>query len=74
MNVLRIERSRRFLIQRVLDEADRVAFASLIHDRMTECVYDAPITTFTSGVKPESTFTGKKRYRLPFKRLPLASQ
>ena len=33
------------------------AFAALVHDRMTECVYETPIETFTSGVTPEAVFT-----------------
>ncbi len=30
------------------------AFPELIHDRMTECLYPGPLTTFETGVRPES--------------------
>lgn len=53
--ISRIERSRRYLLE--LDEAlnneQQAAFLSLVHDRMTECPYPAPLTTFETGVKPE---------------------
>jgi phosphoribosylformylglycinamidine synthase len=53
--VRRIERSRRFLLEsdRALTSADRTAFLSLVHDRMTECEYPAPLETFETGIRPE---------------------
>jgi len=53
--VRRIERSRRFRLEAdgtLLPEA-AAAFAALVHDRMTECPYPAPLETFATGVKPE---------------------
>ncbi|MBM4128553.1 MAG: phosphoribosylformylglycinamidine synthase [Nitrospira sp.] len=32
------------------------SFLALIHDRMTECPYPEPITTFEAGIKPEPVF------------------
>jgi phosphoribosylformylglycinamidine synthase len=32
------------------------SFLELIHDRMTECPYHAPITTFKTGIKPEPVY------------------
>ena len=31
----------------------RAAFLSLVHDRMTECPYPEPLSTFEAGIKPE---------------------
>ncbi|MFA5072823.1 MAG: phosphoribosylformylglycinamidine synthase [Nitrospirota bacterium] len=53
----RIERSRRYLL--TLDKASAIShelkagFLSLVHDRMTECQYAEPLTTFATGIKPE---------------------
>lgn len=56
--VTRIERSRRYLLvlddDAVLPQGQQAEFLSLVHDRMTECVYPAPLETFETGVKPES--------------------
>ncbi|HEY6010710.1 MAG TPA: phosphoribosylformylglycinamidine synthase, partial [Nitrospirota bacterium] len=53
----RIERSRRYLLKlkdgKPLTREQQVAFLSLVHDRMTECPYPAPLTTFETGIKPE---------------------
>jgi phosphoribosylformylglycinamidine synthase len=55
--ITRIERSRRYLLQ--LDDASamthelRTLFLSLVHDRMTECPYPEPLTTFETGTRPE---------------------
>ncbi len=55
--ILRIERSRRYLL--LLDDPTtmghelRASFLSLVHDRMTECPYPEPLTTFETGIKPE---------------------
>ncbi len=32
------------------------SFLNLIHDRMTECPYPEPLTTFETGIKPEPVF------------------
>ncbi len=48
--VSRVERSRRYLVP----EGEAIeAFIAQNHDRMTECPYPAPLTTFETGVKPE---------------------
>ncbi|HUK99227.1 MAG TPA: phosphoribosylformylglycinamidine synthase, partial [Nitrospirota bacterium] len=55
--IRRIERSRRY--QLILDEHTSLSqdcqnvFFSLVHDRMTECPYPAPLQTFDSGILPE---------------------
>ena len=51
--VTRIERSRRY----VLDEGiDREGFIRKNHDRMTECLYDSPLTMFETGIIPEAVY------------------
>ena len=44
----RLEVSRRYLLtsSRPLTEAEKVAFAGLVHDRMTEELYTKPASTF----------------------------
>lgn len=46
--VNRLEVSRRFLLtsSRPLTEAEKLAFAGLVHDRMTEEVYTRPVASF----------------------------
>jgi phosphoribosylformylglycinamidine synthase len=58
-SVQRIERSRRFLLERdrPLDQDDTTGFLSLIHDRMTETRYPGPLTSFESGMKADRVFT-----------------
>ena len=55
--ISRIERSRRYRLdladQGVLSQDQRASFLSLVHDRMTECPYPKPLTTFETGIKPE---------------------
>ncbi len=53
--IRRIERSRRYLLRSasVLDEEQITAFLAEVHDRMTECRYHEPLTTFATGVEPE---------------------
>jgi phosphoribosylformylglycinamidine synthase len=55
--VRRIERSRRYLLRARAALAEDVASAvlALVHDRMTECRYPEPLTSFEIGVEPEST-------------------
>ncbi len=54
--ITRIERSRRYLIKGTLSPAEQEQFLALVHDRMTECPYPEPLTTFETGVTPEPTF------------------
>ncbi|MBW2466000.1 MAG: phosphoribosylformylglycinamidine synthase, partial [Deltaproteobacteria bacterium] len=56
--VTRIERSRRYLLE---EHTDRNRFIAEHHDRMTECVYPEPLSTFETGVSPE------KVYEVPLK-------
>ncbi|MCU0303972.1 MAG: phosphoribosylformylglycinamidine synthase [Thermoanaerobaculales bacterium] len=49
--VERIERSRRFALP-ALTDGRRRAFLSAVHDRMTECPYDEPLTSFAVGIEP----------------------
>ncbi len=51
--IVRIERSRRYLIAPALNRAQQTAFLDLVHDRMTECPYPEPLTTFETGLEPE---------------------
>lgn len=51
--ITRVERSRRYLVP---EGEDLAAFAAAHHDRMTECVYSAPLTTFDSGIVPEEVY------------------
>ena len=55
--ISRIERSRRFQLsleeRSVMSDEQRPAFLSLVHDRMTECPYPAPLATFETGTRPE---------------------
>ncbi len=51
--VSRVERSRRYLVP---EGEDLSAFAAVRHDRMTECVYAEPLSTFDSGVVPEEVY------------------
>jgi phosphoribosylformylglycinamidine synthase len=52
-SVTRVERSRRYVVPPgiTLD-----AFISENHDRMTECHYPEPLTSFTTGVQPEPVY------------------
>jgi phosphoribosylformylglycinamidine synthase len=55
--VRRIERSRRYLLRvegRLTDE-EVSAFINEVHDRMTECPYPEPLTSFETGVLPETS-------------------
>ncbi|GJM96398.1 hypothetical protein PR202_ga13228 [Eleusine coracana subsp. coracana] len=57
VEVTRLERSRRYLLLKPgsdpLDERQISDFATLVHDRMTECVYPKKLTSFQSDVVPE---------------------
>jgi len=52
--VRRMERSRRYLLRasRPLTEEELSTFAAMVHDRMTECVYPEPLTSFETGLEP----------------------
>lgn len=56
-NVVRIERSRRYLVSPALNEAARKHFVDLVHDRMTETEYTAPLLTFGPAIEPKPTKT-----------------
>ncbi len=51
--ISRVERSRRYLVP---DTDDIEAFIGSHHDRMTECRYVAPLSTFETGVEPEPVY------------------
>lgn len=51
--VIRIERSRRYLIA---PGVDKDQFVREHHDRMTEFLYDQPLQTFETGILPEPVF------------------
>ncbi|MHB1351040.1 MAG: phosphoribosylformylglycinamidine synthase [Desulfobulbaceae bacterium] len=51
--VSRVERSRRYLVP---EGEDRQAFVAAHHDRMTECPYPAPLTTFATGIQPAEVY------------------
>ncbi|GAX81039.1 hypothetical protein CEUSTIGMA_g8474.t1 [Chlamydomonas eustigma] len=57
--VTRMERSRRYLLtsSRPLTDVEKLAFAGLVHDRMTEEVYFKPATSFKVNAKPAPVFT-----------------
>jgi len=57
-SISRIERSRRYRLTtgRPLTDAERAAFLGLVHDRMTECPYPAPLESFASGATPAPVF------------------
>jgi len=54
----RIERSRRYRLtsDRPLREEEATGFLGLVHDRMTECPYPAPLSDFESGATPAPVF------------------
>jgi len=51
--ITRIERSRRYVLE---DDVDLQEFIAAHHDRMTECVYPEPLSTFETGVIPEAVY------------------
>jgi len=62
--ITRIERSRRYklltgqqsIVNTSITNDLMTKFLGLIHDRMTECLYPKPLTTFETGIKPEPVF------------------
>jgi len=51
--VIRLERSRRYLVPA---KADRAEFIRANHDRMTECLYREPLKSFKTGTEPEKLY------------------
>ena len=51
--ISRIERSRRYLLRPCLTPEQKAAFLDSIHDRMTECEYASPLSSFETGAEPE---------------------
>lgn len=51
--VTRVERSKRFVVPA---DTDIEEFVAAHHDRMTECRYFEPLTTFETGVVPEDPY------------------
>jgi phosphoribosylformylglycinamidine synthase len=51
--IVRIERSRRYALPKWSDPRN---FIRDNHDRMTECLYPAPLATFETGAQPEPVF------------------
>jgi phosphoribosylformylglycinamidine synthase len=51
--ISRVERSRRYLVP---DGEDLQEFIAAHHDRMTECHYPEPLTTFETGIEPEAVY------------------
>lgn len=56
--ITRIERSRRYQLvlapgAQPLTPEQVNAFAALVHDRMTECIYDTRLTSFSLNTEPE---------------------
>eukprot|EP00898_Chlorokybus_atmophyticus_P001653 jgi/Chlat1/2489/Chrsp175S02366 len=54
LQITRIERSRRYKLRTAtpLTQDELTAFAAMVHDRMTETVYPAPITSFAVDAVP----------------------
>lgn len=52
--VTRVEKSRRYQLPAEINEQD---FVRIHHDRMTECHYPQPLTTFETGVNPEAVYS-----------------
>lgn len=51
--VSRVERSRRLAVR---DGDDIDSFVAANHDRMTECPYPEPLSTFETGIQPEQVY------------------
>jgi phosphoribosylformylglycinamidine synthase len=52
--ISRIERSLRYRFSGVAGTED---IAELLYDRMTECVYPTPLTSFSTGTRPDPVFS-----------------
>ncbi len=51
--ISRVERSRRYLVE---EGENLEEFIRIHHDRMTECHYPEPLTTFETGIEPEAVY------------------
>ncbi len=60
--ITRVERSRRYLVPENLDIPE---FIDLHHDRMTECHYPEPLSTFATGIVPEPVYEVDLRSKGP---------
>jgi len=58
-NIKRIERSRRisFTLDKPMAEDQIRTFVASIHDKMTECIYPGPLTSFETNAEPEPWFS-----------------
>ena len=54
IKITRLERSRRYLVHGGID---RKKYIAEHHDRMTECLYPEPLSTFETGITPEAVYT-----------------
>ncbi len=52
-SISRVERSRRYLVPTGVDLQQ---FIASHHDRMTECLYPEPLTSFETGIEPEPVY------------------
>jgi phosphoribosylformylglycinamidine synthase len=52
-SITRIERSRRYVVP---EKKDIHEFIAANHDRMTECVYPEPLSSFETGIEPEEVY------------------
>lgn len=52
--IQRIERSRRYRIVPKIDNFPVKTFLNMIHDRMTECLYEKPLEDFSHGIVPRA--------------------
>lgn len=59
LKVTRIERSRRYVLPKPMSGAELYAYITehCGYDRMTEMVYEKPLTTFETGIIPEAVYT-----------------
>jgi len=55
--VERCERSRRFKFSTALSGAATAAIVTMLHDKMTEQLYETPCDTFDSGARPQPVVT-----------------
>ncbi len=51
--ITRFERSRRYLLKAGIDKSK---FIESNHDRMTECVYSKPLSSFETGISPQKVY------------------
>ncbi|HET7015958.1 MAG TPA: phosphoribosylformylglycinamidine synthase [Streptosporangiaceae bacterium] len=56
-NIIRLERSRRFGFGAPLSDERLARVAEPLHDRMTETIYPAPLTSFDTGLAPDPVLT-----------------